>query len=132
MEKLKLTDIRTCWEKIRPGLLEVSRKCNTDWSPADIYDACRQGRAVLFVEGDDFCVLQHQTNYAGERELFIWVTYAGRNRAQEYYLPKIKEIARRLGAVRLETASPRPGFERRAAKVGWKPITRIYQMEVEP
>jgi hypothetical protein len=96
----------------------------------DVYDACREGRAALFMHGDDFCVLQHQTNPAGELELFIWITYAKGKSAQEYYLPEIKEIARKIGAVRLETASPRPGFERRAKKTGWKLVTKVYQMEV--
>jgi hypothetical protein len=129
---LEIRDIKQEWERVRPGLAHVARVCRTCWSPADVYDACRQGRAVLFMEGSDFCVLQHQTNAAGERELFVWITYAAGNRAQEYYLPQIKEIARKLGAVRLETASPRPGFERRAAATGWKLVTKVYQMEVEP
>ena len=108
----KLHDI---WPRIRDGLLKVIEATSPEWIPEDVYDALRNRRATLLVAEDTewFIVAQQQPRHTGSC-LMIWVLYAPGDYKKFAGLvyPELEQLAREIGANRLEMHSPRKGWER--------------------
>jgi hypothetical protein len=127
MGALKQINIRDVWEEIRPGVETVVARGGGDWRAEDLYAACVNGTAWLWMsEEGDFCVLQLQRNeYRNQLECFVWAAY---NRGDiEAHLQQVGEIAREAGAKRLVMSSARRGWERRPE---WRKLHSTYALEI--
>ena len=120
--------LKDIWPVIAP---KIARICNRyvdylDWDLTTVYNALEDQRAVLFNndEDDSFAITKIKFRN-GEKILFIWIAY-GENGKRERNLVFLKEIARSVGASKLEMETPRRGFDRMPE---WKPILTCYQME---
>lgn len=100
------------WPWVRSGAEQVARKGGTDgWIPEDIYLALKTGRSALYIteengERTGFVVLTPAEGYRGKK-LHIWAAYHTAGNAVGKYLPKIREIAKSIGANRVEFQSMR-------------------------
>lgn len=126
----EITDIRSCWEQVRPGLEEIRRKCDAEWRPEDVYAKCVAGEWTLFSEEgvDGFLILCKYTGeYRGDLRLFVECAYyRGEEDPFAVYEPFVFELAGRIGARRVEFRSPRLGFRRK----GWVVADVTYFKEV--
>ena len=130
MSTLRPSDVRDVWEAILPGILAARTKGGGDWRPEDVYAACRNGSAHLWLsdESGAFCVLQLDRNsFTNELELLVWVAYSPGDYPLQAYLEQVRVIAREAGAVRARMFSTRKGWER---VPGWEPAATEYVCEV--
>jgi hypothetical protein len=111
---------------------KIARICDryakfVDWDLTTVYSALENQRAILFncTEDDSFAVTKIKYRN-GEKILFIWIAY-GKNGKRERNLVFLKEIARCVGATKLEMESPRKGFERMPE---WTPCMTTFQTGV--
>jgi hypothetical protein len=127
---LKITDIRSCWEEVKPGLLAIAQKCAAEWRVEDVYARCLAGEWTLFMgpEVDGFLILsQYSDRYRNEKRLVVECAYHdGALDPFATYEPFLFATARQIGAVCIEFTSPRRGFE----KKGWSVTDITYRKEV--
>lgn len=120
--------IKDIWPVILPEIEALHRRfaAHLDWQPNDVFVALWSNRAFLFCNDDDgsFCVCK--TKYRGAcKILFIWIG-CGPTGKMSQNLELAREIARNVGACRIEWESPRRGFDR--VKVCQRGMT-TYSME---
>ena len=121
--------LKDIWPVVAPKIAAIIYRYQeyVDWDLTTVYSALENQRAVLFCndEDDSFAItkVKHRN---GEKILFIWIAY-GVHGKRDRNIGFLKEIARSVGASKLEMESPRRGFERMA---GWKPCLTLYQTEV--
>jgi hypothetical protein len=125
---LEPANIRECWESIRGGVQCVIALSKADYRPEDVYAACVQGLAFLYVDEPGFVILAPQVNvFTGRRELLVWIAYAEGQGNIEAYQPQIDAIAQREGFATLTCWTARRGF----AKVpGWREVATVYERSV--
>lgn len=121
-------DLRQWWGFVRPGLLKVLRKTPEGWIPEDVYADCFAGKSMLWVALDDarpvgFMVLQPR-----DSSLHVWCAYLQEMGFFEEGWQHLLNIAKQGNAQRLTFESWRPGWQRRAMRIGFKP--RSWAMEV--
>lgn len=126
-----VTDIRTCWETIKPGLEIIKRKCNADWRVEDVYAKCVSGAWTLFtaagVDGFFIC-WRGDSAYKPEKNLEIEnAYYAGDLDPFKVFEPMIIDLAKKNGCSAVQFKSPRMGYQ----KKGWKIADIIYRQEVK-
>ena len=121
-------NIRDHWDRIRPGVECVIRLSNADYRAEDVYSACVQGLAVLYVDEPGFVILAPQVNvFTGRRELLVWIAYATGGDAIKRYQPEIDALARREGFDALVCWSNRRGF---GDVPGWRKVATVYERSV--
>ena len=113
MNTLTPRDIREVWPGVRAGLDAVLEH-GGDWRPEDVYAACVNGDAHLWMSDEGaFCVLQLQTNpFTRELELFIWAAWTPGHGPLPAYFLQVREIAREAGATLMRMRSTRKGWTR--------------------
>ena len=115
--KLEPSDIRQCWDEVRPGLEEIKAqwpKAST-WRPEDVYAEVVNGNAVLYRTEDGFAVCTIEPDkWTGTSDLFIWIAYSPADKRggmlQKYWLSFI-EVAEHLGCRGIQTGSLHPALE---------------------
>jgi len=121
-------NLREWWGFVRPGLIEILNKSPEPWIPEDVYTDCFTQKSMLWVAQVDarpvgFAVLQPK----GET-LHVWCVYFVEHGHMDAGLQHLKDIAKQGGAKTLTFDSWRPGWDRQARKLGFKP--RRWFMEV--
>jgi len=116
------------WPIVKPKIKAIRERYadHCDWHEDDVYLACSQRLAILFNndEDDSFAVVKIKVRH-DEKILFIWIA-CGENGKRDRNLSFLREIARSVGASRIEMESPRKGFDRMS---GWKRGMTTYSME---
>jgi len=119
------TKLRDWWEWVRPKLLETQHASTDKWIPEDIYHECMVGRAMLWVMLDDkprgFGILIPRGD-----TLHIWCGYGAFLMDEGFR--HAREIAKSGGASKISFESLRPGWQKVAAKYGFKPIKFISEV----
>jgi hypothetical protein len=123
---LEPSDIRQCWDEVRPGLEEIKARwpeANT-WRPEDVYAAVVNGDAVLYRTEDGFAVCTIEVDqYTGTKDLFIWIAHAPeekRGGMLQKQWPSFIEVAERLGCKGIQTGSLHPALE------SWGVMTKMH------
>lgn len=103
------------------------------YTVADVYLACKQGAAKLWVTKDGMVVTTGETDiFTGRRTMLIWVAWArkrGMNLVavhQEFF----RQQARDLGFVKMEVRSAVPELKDYILSQGWKLDTIVYTRDV--
>lgn len=118
--------IAEVWPFVKDRLETICREQGADFQPEDIYRECETGKAFLYTtdEDDSFAVIRPQWNrYTGENTLYVIAGWGH----QEKHMEKLMELARGVGATKIEMRSKRRGFER----TGWSLDYISYSREVE-
>lgn len=128
--------LHTHWEQVRPGLVKVKEHSGDTWLPEDVYMAIKSGKSTLHIGSLNekyagFIVLTPSSSYDGA-VLHIWATYS---EAKDFCvfthgIEQLKQFATNLNAKRITFLSPRKGWERHGAKLGFMPRTVQYALEV--
>lgn len=120
---LVLTDVRTCWEAIVPGVQTVLDQVPGRYRPEDVYAALVNGSAWLYRGAGGFVVLQ-----ARGGELLVWLAFSAVPGAVARYQAELDELARAGGFRRLVMESNRAGWVR---VPGWEPVGIVYERVIE-
>ena len=120
------SSLRSVWDYVRQGLLEVKEASSEPWIPEDIYVDCYTGKSMLWLMVEDgvpvgFGVLQP----VGD-SVHIWAGY-GKFLMQEGFR-HAEEIAKSGGARRITFESNRPGWSKMAEKYGFKPVKWVKEV----
>jgi hypothetical protein len=136
LEYILPANLGEVWTLVSPGLDKVREHSGDVWLNEDVYMALKQGHSTLHVGYQDgryvgFMILTPSSSFDGN-VLHIWATYSeGRNFCVfTEGMETIKDYAKNLNAKRITFMSPRKGWERHGEKLGFKPRTTQYAMEV--
>ncbi len=127
---IPVDQLRSWWPSIRPGLEKIKTYSPENWIPEDVYTDCFNQRAMLWVGLDNqrfkaFFILQPQGDIC-----HVWAAWTLENDYQmvEKGLQFIKNMAREANVKYLTFSSHRPGWQRRAAKYGFRPKQYICEV----
>ena len=128
-------DLVSVWPTIKPGLETTAQKAPGGWIPEDVYMEIKSGAAVLhtvIVESyyRGFIVSKSIDTFEG-RKLLLWICHGDASGdVLNDNLDQLQEWAKNIGAVKLQFQSPRKGWERVGAKLGFVPTMVVYECEV--
>jgi len=114
---LEPVDVREVWEAAEPMISALLEKSPQDSRSVDVYTACVNCNATMFMPDDDdeglIVVSIRENQFTGESYLFVWMAYHKDKNAQELYSQEIEGLARKHDCAYIEFESRRRGFERR-------------------
>jgi hypothetical protein len=100
------------------NLHKISASCGEPDLPQQIYSACLNQQAFLFVRDGVWCVLKPVVD-GGEVGVLVWAAWSGRPDGMVQYTDFIKQRAREIDAGWIRFHTIRHGFIRVAQKYGW-------------
>ncbi len=129
------SNIRKCWDKVKPGIVEILKNNPTlTFIPEDVYSECVNENAYLFTSPKGFLVFTIEIDrYTKDKTLYMWIAYTYEKGGHEWLAHKewIESVAKQLDCKFIEAQSNVPAFESYAVKNGWNLDTRIYRRKVE-
>jgi len=104
-------ELKKYWVWVKQGLLKVIEAGSDGWIPEDVYTSIKLNQATLHIasEGEHFTgfvVLTVTEGYEGKK-LFIWAAYHTAGNAVKKYLPELEQMAKKIGAKKIEFQSMR-------------------------
>lgn len=126
-------ELHDYWKLIKPGLKKVE-KYGDHWLPEDIYASLKAGQAHLhigYVDADyvGFVITQQVQAYDGP-VLHIWGAYSEGENLLGMGMGHFKEWAANMKARRITFDSPREGWKRVGAQLGFRPTLVKYELEL--
>lgn len=129
------SNIRECWDKVKPGIVEILKNNPTlTFIPEDVYSECVNENAYLFTSLKGFLVFTIEIDrYTKDKTLYMWIAYTYEKGGHEWLAHEewIESVAKQLDCKFIEAQSNVPDFESYAVKNGWSLDTRIYRRKVE-
>ena len=129
------SNIRECWDKVKPGIVEILKNNPTlTFIPEDVYSECVNENAYLFTSLKGFLVFTIEIDrYTKDKTLYMWIAYTYEKGGHEWLAHEewIESVAKQLDCKFIEAQSNVPDFESYAVKNGWNLDTRIYRRKVE-
>ena len=129
------SNIRKCWDKVKPGIVEILKNNPTlTFIPEDVYSECVNENAYLFTSLKGFLVFTIEIDrYTKDKTLYMWIAYTYEKGGHEWLAHEewIESVAKQLDCKFIEAQSNVPDFESYAVKNGWNLDTRIYRRKVE-
>ena len=129
-------DMSQAWVKIKDGLGKIKEHSTDSWMVEDVYMSLKNNQSTLHIGEVDgeyagFMILTPLQSYDGAI-LHVWATYS---KARQFCvftegMEHIKQFAKNLNAKRITFLSPRKGWLKQGAKIGFKPINTQYAMEL--
>ena len=73
----KPADIRQCWDKIKPGIVEILKENSfLTYIPEDVYSECVNERAFLYTSSVGFLILTIEIDrFTKDKTLLLWIAY---------------------------------------------------------
>ena len=129
----QLADIRDHWHWVRDGIQEIlTDQEQLTFIPEDVYAACVNGQAQLWVASEGFVVTTGLTDeFTGQRTMLIWIAWA-EERGKDCvlkYMSFCSEQASKAGYIEVEVRTPKP-FTQRWLDAGWKLNHSVYTRRV--
>jgi len=125
-----VSDVRREWDWVRPGIEEILRNAKTlTYRPEDVYAACVNGQAVLWITSEGFVVSTTEVDhFTGKKTMFLWLAWAKEkgNSLVSKYQSFFERVAREAGYSYLETRSPFLGLMSHLETNGWTVDTVVY------
>lgn len=119
--RLKLADVRTVWERMKPGVDKICGRLNLDWKPEDLYAFCLFREAFVHICDDGFAVVRiRQNQFNLKNELFVWliIGWSGEDLVNEY-MDDMMAIAKDAGCCDVVFDSPRLAWHKVAKENNW-------------
>ena len=125
-----VSDARREWDWVKPGVEEILRNSKTlTYRAEDVYAACVNGQAVLWVTSEGFVVSTTEVDhFTGKKTMFLWLAWAKEkgNSLVSKYQSFFERVAREAGYSYLETRSPFLGLMSHLETNGWTVDTVVY------
>ena len=130
-----LTDIRSTWNTVKPGIKQILRdNPSLTFIPEDVYSECVNERAFLFTSPTGFLVFTIEVDrYTKDKTLYMWLAYTYDIGGHQWIAHEqwMESVAKELDCKFIEAQSNVPGFESYAVANGWSLDTRVYRRKVE-
>ena len=130
-----LTDIRSTWNTVKPGIKQILRdNPSLTFIPEDVYSECVNERAFLFTSPKGFLVLTIEVDrYTKDKTLYMWLAYTYDIGGHQWIAHEqwMESVAKELDCKFIEAQSNVPGFESYAVANGWSLDTRVYRRKDE-
>jgi hypothetical protein len=117
--------LRADWLAVREHIEDLRRRQKSQWLIEDVYHMLRSGIATLWLRDPlqaCYVTLPQAEPFSGRRVLTLWI---GWKAADDYDLKadadELRKIAAAQGCEVVKFVSPRPGWGRRAAQIGFSP-----------
>lgn len=136
VQAIASVDLHAWWPLIERGLTDIIKRNNPDWICEDIYASVRTGSAFLaitFIDDFPVCFIIHHpttTPFSNQRGLFVWIAWTRPLRernpqhnyreAIDFTMQYVLKLAGDLGVKRITAVSARKGYEKWAAKLGFR------------
>ncbi len=132
---LQCVDVRSHWDKIKPGLLEIVEQCQTDWRIEDVYASLINKQSFLYVDPSrtetGFIVVRSiQCPFSLQSKLLVWVAHDPINGSVDAHHDEIEDIAKATGHTALEVITPIKGLGRMIESRGYKRIHATYRKQL--
>jgi hypothetical protein len=133
-DKPTFAQVREEWVWVKRGIEEIlAEQPQLTFRPEDVYAACLNGEAHLWVAPEGFVVTTVEVDeFTGAKTFLLWLAWA-KNRGQSCaikYLPFFAELARENGFKNIETRTPITALEDYFLAEGWKKNTVVYTRDV--
>lgn len=127
-------DIRSEWEWVNTGVREIlQQQPRLTFRPEDVYAACVNGDAVLWVAPEGFLVnTAEHDEFTGEKTFFIWLAWS-KKRGEQIgwkYIDFFEKTAKQYGFSQIELRTPIGALENYLIIDGWKKETVIYTRDL--
>ena len=131
----KPADIRQCWDKIKPGIVEIIKENPyLTYIPEDVYSECVNERAFLYTSSVGFLILTLEVDrFTKDKTLLLWIAYTYEKGGHEWLAHDewFNDLAKEAGCKYLEARSRVPEMETYTKKIGWELDTRIYRKDIK-
>lgn len=128
------TDIRQCWDKIKPGIVEIIKENPyLTYIPEDVYSECVNERAFLYTSSVGFLILTMEIDrFTKDKTLLLWIAYTYEKGGHEWLAHEdwLEALAKESDCKYIEAQSHVPELESYALQRGWVLDTRIYMRKV--
>lgn len=126
------------WPLVEKGVEYVINKTKAPFTASDVKGYCVKNFAWLIITSDmegayAGCTVVAESdldNFSKRREMLIWVAYSKVPGAAEYTTERLETVAKDHGFGYLVFHSPRPGWVRRAKKLGFTLRERVYEKKL--
>lgn len=124
------TDIRLHSDWVLPAIQDIlDEQPQLTFTPADVYIACEEGSAGLWIADEGFVISTGVTDeFTGNRTFLIWLAWAkkrGENCVIKYF-DFFEEVAREAGFINIEVRTPVRELEPYLLNENWKLDTVVY------
>jgi hypothetical protein len=130
-----LTDIRSTWNKVKPGIEKIlADNPDLTYIPEDVYSDCVNEKAFLFTSPMGFLVLTFEFDkYTKDKTLYVWIAYTYNKGGHGIvtHTPWLNKLAKKYDCKYLETQSNVPKFEEYFPNNGWGLNMSIYRRTVK-
>ena len=130
----KHADIRTCWDKVKPGIVDILKDNPLlTFIPEDVYSECVNERAFLYTSSVGFLVLTVEVDtFTKDKTLLLWIAYTYNKGGHNWLAHNewFNDLAKQAGCRYLEARSRVPEMESYTKQIRWELDTRIYRKEV--
>ena len=130
----QLTDIRSCWPKIKKGIeFIIEENPILSFIPEDVYSECVNKRAFLFTSDKGFLVLtEERDTFTNEKTLLIWIAYTYKKCDSNWidHVEWFDALATDSGCTFIEARSRVPEMREYAVANGWKIDTIVYRRQI--
>ena len=130
-----LTDIRSTWNIVKPGLESILADNPTlTFIPEDVYSECVNERAFLFTSPVGFIVLSIEIDrFTKDKTLYVWIayTYSKGGHVIVTHMPWLDKLAKKYGCKYLEAQSNVRKLEQYFPNNGWELNMSIYRRTVK-
>ena len=130
-----LTDIRSTWNKVRPGIESIlADNPDLTYIPEDVYSECVNERAFLYTSSVGFLILTMEVDrFTKDKTLLLWIAYTYNKGGHEWPAHEewFNNLAKEIGCKYLEARSRVPEMETYTKKIGWELDTRIYRKDIK-
>ena len=127
------TDIRTCWDEVKPGIEEILKDRLLSYRPEDVYAAGVSERAFLYKASHGFVILTVEIDeFTKERTLFVWLGYmyeTGNNvwvQTRDWF----DKLAKSIGCQYVGAHTKIKELDTYFLKEGWELDTRVFRRKV--
>jgi hypothetical protein len=135
VDELQFTDIRSCWEDIKPGIVEILEQDKFPTiRPEEVYSECVNGRAFLYTSKDAFVILTlEEDEFLDEKRLVVWLAYAYKTGAYLWVSHKdwFNALAKELNCQYIVAKSNTKKLSDYFLRTGWSLETRVFKTEVK-
>jgi len=135
LRQIRRADLAPCWPRIRQAVEEVLA-WSKGYSPGWVLAAAERGDLFLlevFANEPFGLILAQIDSHSTERVLYLFGVWAGPE-APEAWMdelsPLLGDLSRRLGCMVIRAKSPRRGWERLAARLGFSPVAVEYERRI--
>ena len=124
------------WEDIKHGLYSIKRETHESETAKDIYDACKNNTATLWLDKDikpkDGFLITHvlDKDFSYEKYLLLWVAWYKEQSGAKKFQMQIEQKAKKLGCKSIEFWTNKKEIRDHGITHGYEKITYKCMKEI--